>query len=83
MHNRFRRGYWRHLPPWWHPNYDVPPIPEPPYGDSPRPIYLGPGLTKDDELRLLEEEEMALMDELDDVQKRIKKLKKELKKEVK
>ena len=71
----------QHHYPWWdrYPDDDIPPIPEPPYGFPERRPYWIPRWTKEDELKMLEEEEQALEDELEMLRKRKEELKKEVK----
>ena len=77
---KHRGHHWPyHHYPWWHPDDDIPPIPEPPYGFPERRPYRIPRWTKEDELKTLEEEELALEDELEMLRKRKEELKKEVK----
>jgi hypothetical protein len=70
---KHRRHHWPyHHYPWWLPDDDIPPIPEPPY-EYGYPYHRGypvPRWTKEDELKMLEEEELALEEELEMLRKR-------------
>ena len=73
---RGRRGY----PPWWYPEVNIPPPPYEDFYDFPgRGPYPYPRLSREDELKMLEEEEMMLEEELEALRKRKEELKKEVK----
>lgn len=72
----WRRGKGRRFPS--HSQYpeDIPPNPEYPYqGRGP---FLPQPMSKEDELKMLEEEEAVLEDELEELRKRKKELKMEV-----
>lgn len=70
--------YWRRMQRPYYPYGNIPPNPESPYG-YPRVPFWGPQMSKENELKMLEEEEAMLEDALEDLRKRKKELQKEVK----
>ena len=82
--NRYR--YWRHhsgrhcYPPWWYPEVNIPPPPNEDFYDIPERGPVPPRrLSKEDEMKMLEEEEMMLREDLEALKKRKDELRKEVK----